>query len=110
MIVDKEGLEKLIENKIKEEKVTAVESHVDKLEGIIHDLDKEDKVPDKLEGTIALIVYMFMKSVLKDKDDSIGNWKKITIAALCSTMGFVIRELIRAISDSGIDIMALLGG
>jgi len=56
IIVDKEGLEQLIESKIKEQKVDAVESHVERLEGVIHDLDTGDKIPDQLEGTIALIV------------------------------------------------------
>jgi len=53
---------------------------------------------------------MFMKSVLKDKDDTVGNWKKITFGALCSTMALIIRELLGMLSESGIDIMALLGG
>lgn len=110
LLVDKEGLENLIEQKIQEKQMVAVESQVDKLESIIHDLDEEDKIPDKLEGTIALIVYMFMKTLLKDKDDTVGNWKKITFAALCSTIALIFRELLSMLASSGIDIMALLGG
>ena len=115
MIVDKEGLEELIEQKL-DEKEHSAEKDIQKLEKIFHGLDKENKIPDEAEGTIALIVYMFFKSLtaekevaLQSKDDTINTLKRVSTALIIAVLISAIRQMFN-IDINITEIMALLGG
>ena len=115
LLVDKEGLERLIEQKL-EEKEQSAEKDINKLENILHKLDKDDKIPDEAESTVALIVYMFFKtlvtekdSAIKSKDDTITTLKRVSTALIIAVLISAIRQMFN-IDINLAEIMALMGG
>lgn len=115
IIVDPEGLEKLIDQKL-EQREEKVKTHIQKIEDILHEVDADDKIPDEAEGTVALIVYMFFKTLvnqkelaIKDKDETISTLKKVSYALVIAVVVAAIRQMFNIDIDIA-EMIALLGG